>query len=1082
MDAEPKKGSSGSDTTLAQMVSTEGIVGSARVNCTQNGSNINYLSVPSYTGVGGTFTVSGWFKANAVSSYPRLISRKSVYNSNDGFECELSSSTTKIGARGASSAGVDLTPIPDITKNWIYLTLVYEGKTLTGYVNGARVNSGTIAEVNDNGLSLSFGNNAAGKEGSFNGRYDEIRLVKGAQSAERIAADYATMTDAKFLSSTGAASTDVDMPLLSAASVAWQEEATTVTVTLAAGVGSVTAVFKDAVTGTVYTIPLAETLDAREGTVTETYTISTEALPADATYSWTITVTNPKFDHPSTLVGETKYYSGDADPTVRYVSTTGSDDNDGLLLSTAKATLQAAIVALGEEGGTVYIDDGEYTFTSATDTAVTITTPVKVIGLSRDASKVTFTRTGTPKRNFRINHVGAGLAFVTVSGGSAEGDEGVSIALLQGVVSDCVIRDANCGSWNIHGALSAKGSSRVSRCVFYNNRGGWNNVAHGVALKATDNAVIENSLFYANKNDGGASNGGGTVHINGSARLVNCTIAGNTGNQCTGVYINSGNARVQNCAIFGNTASSDETGHRHIWSGNSTLFVNCASDAAINDDCPARAPGFRDAVAHDYTLSSASELIDQGMAYTDTVAISETDLAGNVRVVDMVDIGCYEYTKQGLDVGFTASESEGLMPLAVTFTANVTGTSEDVTYAWDFDNDGVTDETTTAPSVTHVYTTAGLTSIALTVTTAGGASKHAELLNAILISPKVVYADSANAANAAFPYDTLETATPDLATAIETAGNGSVVYVDGTYVATTVNGFKVDKNIRVESLSGKAEACVVKEADSTAERRVMTINHASVVVAGLTLEGGQLNTSGGATLSFGNLGGLVSNCVIRAGYVRDWGGDAALAQVTANGRVTHSIFEEGLARDDWDNKNSRTRTCSVFVEGLVDNCLIRNFNRQADNQNVVTVYNGGKLLNCTIVDGLCGSANDAEKSPCYGVRAEAGARIENCAIVGFRHVEEDESVTVRAWNGDPECFANCATDTAEAINETCITVTTEAFKDYANGDYRPTAALINKGKMNELAEGTDLVGAKRKNGTMDIGCYEIATGFTVNVR
>ena len=91
-------------------------------------------------------------------------------------------------------------------------------------------------------------------------------------------------------------------------------------------------------------------------------------------------------------------------------------------------------------------------------------------------------------------------------------------------------------------------------------------------------------------------------------------------------------------------------------------------------------------------------------------------------------------------------------------------------------------------------------------------------------------------------------------------------------------------------------------------------------------------------------------------------------------------------------------------------------------------------------------------------------------------------MTVRAWTGEADAFASCATDTAEAINETCITVTTEAFKDYANGDYRPTAALINKGKMNELAEGTDLVGAKRKNGTMDIGCYEIATGFTVIVR
>lgn len=61
-------------------------------------------------------------------------------------------------------------------------------------------------------------------------------------------------------------------------------------------------------------------------------------------------------------------------------------------------------------------------------------------------------------------------------------------------------------------------------------------------------------------------------------------------------------------------------------------------------------------------------------------------------------------------------------------------------------------------------------------------------------------------------------------------------------------------------------------------------------------------------------------------------------------------------------------------------------------------------------------------------------------------------------------------------------MTTDAFRDYAKGDYRPGAALINKGKLNELAEGTDLIGAKRKVSAMDIGCYEVTMGFTIIVR
>ena len=43
----------------------------------------------------------------------------------------------------------------------------------------------------------------------------------------------------------------------------------------------------------------------------------------------------------------------------RYVSFTGDDTRDGLSLEKAKATLAAAIADLGEDGGTVYIADGD---------------------------------------------------------------------------------------------------------------------------------------------------------------------------------------------------------------------------------------------------------------------------------------------------------------------------------------------------------------------------------------------------------------------------------------------------------------------------------------------------------------------------------------------------------------------------------------------------------------------------------------------------------------------------------------------------------------------------------------------------
>lgn len=1081
-DAVPKHGSSVGDDRLAQMVSTNGVVGLARVNGTENGGRRCYLSVPSYTGVGDTFTISGWFKANGVNSYPRLISRKESYNSDNGFEWELSNgSKTQAGVRGASDKGCSVT-FDDITKNWVHMTFVFKGTNVTGYVNGANPVSGAIAAVSDTDKPLSFGNNSNGSEGSFNGMYDEIRLRKGALSATRVAAEYATMTDAGFLVCDGVASTSPDMPVLSAASVEWLNDATTVSLTLDAGVGEASVVFTNVLTGADYTVTLAAELDARSGAVSPTYTLTAEQLPRDATYTWFVRVSNSNFERPAQIAGNAKYYSGAANPTVRYVAKTGSDDNDGMLLSTAKATLTAAIADLGEDGGTVYIDDGDYAFTSDTDTAVTITTPVKVIGLSRDATKVTITRTGKPERVFILNNASASLGFVTVYGGKSA--YGMSVEIESGSMEDCVIRDSQRENWDCYGAVYLK-SGRIARCLFTGNIGGG---SHATGVKA-DGGVVENSLFTENNHTDAWTGNGGIVMVNNSARLVNCTIAGNTGGICSGVKV-EGNAKAINCAIFGNTTKTDTTGHGHIWYGKNSLdsFVNCAADGEINDACFVVQPGFRDAALHDYTLTpAASGLIDQGLAYGDAGATSTTDFAGGTRQVGNVDIGCYEYAKSGFDVGFAASAHEGLLPgpVAVTFTATVFGATEPASYAWDFDNDGTTDEITTTPTVTHTYVTAGVKSIRLTATS-GSATASVVMRDAIKVSPAVVYANSANAANAHFPYDTPETATPDLAEAIEIAGNGSTILVaDGTYTAEGTYGFSIDKALRVMSVSGNPAGCILSSQGSGTHRTV-TVNNPDAIVAGFTIRDGYISSQvAGASLLFRDLGGMVSNCVVSLGRSGGWNGDGALAAVAERGRLTHSILEQGLCNGD---QQKDQKTACVTIWGLVDNCLIRDFNRANDNQNIVMVHSGGKLLNCTIVNGLCNTTTkDGGTTDCVAVRAETGARVENCAIAGVRHDNGDDTFSVRAWNGDANCFTNCATDTESPINESCIKVTTAAFKNFANADYRAAGAsspLVNAGVNNELAEGTDFTCRFRKIGPrMDIGCYEHqANAMVITVR
>ena len=765
----------------------------------------------------------------------------------------------------------------------------------------------------------------------------------------------------------------------------------------------------------------------------------------------------------------------------RYVSPTGDDTRDGLSLEKAKATLAASIADLGEDGGTVYIDDGEYAFTSDTDTAVTLTNPVHVVGLSRDATKVTITCTGTPTRNFVLDNANCSLAFVTVVGGTLEDDYGTSISLRNGAVSDCIIRGANCQNWKCHGAMYADGDSRVSRCVFRENKGWFN----GAALQASGSAVIENCLFIANEQWGGVGNGGGTVNLGGSSRLVNCTVVGNVGSGSTGVCNSEyGSAVVQNCAIFRNTADSDTSGHGHIWWGAGARFANCSAEMAINDGCPALNPGFRDAVNGDYALSAASGLIDGGENYADAGAVSPTDLAGNVRESGGgVDIGCYEYTlpSNGYDAGIAASAAEGVTGCPVTFTATVfhPGTDTPRYYNWDFGE--VRTIETSEPTIAHSFTTAGVKDVTVTVTFASAAYVTATLRSVVDIRPGTVYVATSGAN--VYPYDTLATAATNLQTAVDAAGRGATVLVaDGTYASVDDAGFLIDKEVAVRSISGNPAACILAESKPSGERRVMRLNHAQALVAGLTLAGGARAGSDGATLLVDVLGGTVSNCMLRAGRAESWGGDGALAALKA-GVVTHSIFEDGLSLDNFEPKNPRPYTASISIQNAqVDNCLIRNFNASDANQNIVTVHAGGKLLNCTIVDGRCGNTMPAgDGEACFGVRARDGARIENCVIAGVR----DSAGASRAWGGEASCFAHCATDTAAPINTTCFVITTSAFRDFAHQDYRPRpgSALLNRGLTNELADGTDLGGDRRKFGAQDIGCYEFArAGFALTFR
>ena len=205
---------------LSQMTSGDGVVGNARVNATSNVNGGNYLSVPSYDSLalGDTFTASGWFKATTVSGYPRLISRKTAYNTDNGWEIENNNGNAKgFNARGASGDSISLTT-PTYANTWLHIALVYNGSTLAAYANGSPCKSGTITAATDNGKPLSFGNFSNGNGPSLPGLYDEIRLLDATPSAAWIAAEYHAMADAAAVSAVS--SSDTSVPVLGVPSVA----------------------------------------------------------------------------------------------------------------------------------------------------------------------------------------------------------------------------------------------------------------------------------------------------------------------------------------------------------------------------------------------------------------------------------------------------------------------------------------------------------------------------------------------------------------------------------------------------------------------------------------------------------------------------------------------------------------------------------------------------------------------------------------------------------------------------------------------------------------------------------------------
>ena len=666
-----------------------------------------------------------------------------------------------------------------------------------------------------------------------------------------------------------------------------------------------------------------------------------------------------------------------------YLSEDGSDENDGTSWASAFGTLTNAIARGAKDGSVVNIAAGTYPIPFTLD----LTNAITLRGATGDPADVILERPASAKTKYRLfnmKHRDSALEGLTLQNGCHSGvyvyGGGVYIYEQGGTIANCILRsnrtDGHHGSGSAVYCASSYGV--VTHCVISNNTTSIydNNPGGAVSMQY---GRIDNCLVT--KHSDITSNYGGMIALNNSAVAENCTVVANHAKACSGIYLfnNASSAKVRNCVIAYNTTLSARA-EDIVWrvqnAAHSSAFVNCVSDFyEPNANCLA-GPDlvFVDRTSGNWRPTVSSSAVDVG----GTVANGSTvDLDGNPRVVDAIDAGCYELQKNGLMAGFTPSAPNAFVPASVTFSATVIGAGDgdELEYRWDFDNDGVVDEVTSAQSVTHIYAASGIYNVTLTVADmTSGESATATLNNAFKADPPTLYVVDGNP-DAAEPYDTWAIAADTIQKAVDYAAAGAEVVVsNGTYqLSSNVN---VDKEIVLRGLTGDPKDIVL---DGQRKVRCLQINAGTgALVHSLTLHRGYVDGNwvygGGAYVH--TAGGTVSNCIVRGCHGGGkWGAGGGLYAECDNALFTHCVIT---------NNTASTGTNGGYISGVavhlkgksrLEHSFVAN-NHYTGGWCESTVYvENGTVRFCTIIDN---QARDFGGVNLYGTTA----KVEYCIIAG----------------------------------------------------------------------------------------------------
>lgn len=580
------------------------------------------------------------------------------------------------------------------------------------------------------------------------------------------------------------------------------------------------------------------------------------------------------------------------------------------------------------------------------------------------------------------------------------------ITIKGGVVSDCRIIGNFIGTGNDSkavpvGGVRILGGGVIERCYIASNRNhrAFNgNTAGG--LYATGECTIRNCIFEGNSAGQGASSAGAVQLRDAKCKLYHCTIVRNSALGAGGLVMANGEA-VGNI-IVNNTITGME---RDVMKSGGTIRYSCFGEATEEDEDGNTCAAPRFAVDMPYAPTSR-RCLDAVLSGGNLVA---DDFYGRARPVygesgnDYPDMGAIEsdnathsITIELRPIPLIGSGRSATL-VAEVYPADVALVSVD----WRLVSEKGTVIEKANAGLTPTFDTlaSGLYDVIVTVTPTEGEAVTETFDQALKVKSLICYVGLEGSNT--FPYDTPETATRSLLTAIDSVffdddTVGTVRILDGNYPTTLpmvevgLGAYFAQVNVPVALIGNNADPSKVKFNFSLNNRYGggIMLSHPRASLSGVTVtgtgssyQGGSTTTADGAAIHVAS-GATVSNCVVSGiSYTSSrWG----QPYVTMTGGLIRNLTVTNFYIGTKGSGGWCYNEVGVRVTGgTLENCLIGDID--CDEMNSCAVIGlglyGGVARNVTVrnCSGAWASSN-GHANHNVGITVSGNARLEDAVI------------------------------------------------------------------------------------------------------